>query len=297
MRTLGYGPGAPANSPWLTELHQRLIHPASTMPIVELHWRAEWYSRTAATGGLARAALERSRPDPEGRGRELRRADELALLLLIHARRPRGPETSGRHRGLVGPLWIRGRPGRSPRARRRRPAARAATRRCDAGLHSARWSARRETDRPRTCLGPAGSPRRSPRRSVPRHTLGGPCQFARRRAAQLAAYPSAVSAPEAAVTGWPRRADLRLEGRTTEPGPAAFTPGAASAPPPRPLRPSRDRPTASSSGASRRLRIPGTGRERDCGLTTPGYWPRRPTIAGIVRARILMSPHSDQLAT
>jgi hypothetical protein len=86
VRTLGYGEPPPRDAPWFGELHDRLDHPALTMPAVEVHWRAEWYSKDARAGGLARLALERSTPDARGRGRELLPADELALLLLVYAR-------------------------------------------------------------------------------------------------------------------------------------------------------------------------------------------------------------------
>ena len=86
VRTLGYGAGAPADAPWLSELHHRLEHPAPAMPTVEVHWRAEWFSAHAPSGGFARAALERSDPAPGGQGRVLKPADELALLLLVYAR-------------------------------------------------------------------------------------------------------------------------------------------------------------------------------------------------------------------
>jgi hypothetical protein len=86
LQTLGYDSGPPAGSPWLTDLHRRLAPSSPALPMVELHWRAEWYSCQASTGGLARAALERAIPDARGRGLRFRPADELALLLLVYAR-------------------------------------------------------------------------------------------------------------------------------------------------------------------------------------------------------------------
>jgi len=86
VQALGYGPGPPQDAPWLTELHRELLHPADAMPVVEVHWRTEWYSASAGTGGFAQVALERSRPDSQGHGRQLQPADELAVLLLVYAR-------------------------------------------------------------------------------------------------------------------------------------------------------------------------------------------------------------------
>lgn len=86
VQTLGYGAGPSPDVPWLTELHHALEHATPAMPIVEVHWRSEWYSASAPDGGFARVALERSRLDPNGRGRILQAADELAMLLLVYAR-------------------------------------------------------------------------------------------------------------------------------------------------------------------------------------------------------------------
>jgi hypothetical protein len=86
LGTLGYDGGPDASSPWLMALHRRLEHPRAAMPPVEVHWRTEWYSESAMSGGLARAALERAIEDPHGRGLRFRLADELALLLLVFAR-------------------------------------------------------------------------------------------------------------------------------------------------------------------------------------------------------------------
>ena len=86
VQALGYGPRPSFDAPWLAELHHQLVHPTEAMPVVEVHWRAEWYSSFAGVGGFARSALERSRPDAVGVGRRIEPADELALLLLIYAR-------------------------------------------------------------------------------------------------------------------------------------------------------------------------------------------------------------------
>ncbi len=86
VQMLGYGEPPPSDAPWFGELHERLDHPADTMPTVEVHWRAEWYSKDARAGGLARSALERSDPELSGDGRRLAPADELAILLLVYAR-------------------------------------------------------------------------------------------------------------------------------------------------------------------------------------------------------------------
>jgi len=85
LRTLGYE-GPPAGSPWLTDLHRGLAHPLAAMPALEVHWRTEWYSANASSGGLARTALQRAVPDGRGRRLRFRPADELALLLLVYAR-------------------------------------------------------------------------------------------------------------------------------------------------------------------------------------------------------------------
>jgi hypothetical protein len=87
VRTLGYGAtAAAAGVESLDGLHRWLDHPAPTMPPVEVHWRAEWYSTRPHVGGFTGAALERSRLDSTGVGRRLDPSDELALLLLVYAR-------------------------------------------------------------------------------------------------------------------------------------------------------------------------------------------------------------------
>jgi hypothetical protein len=60
-------------------LHVRLVHDEA-LPDIELHWRMHWYETEFGARALARAE-----PRPEG-VRRLRAEDDLAALMLYHAR-------------------------------------------------------------------------------------------------------------------------------------------------------------------------------------------------------------------
>ena len=80
----------------LPPLHETLTH--STLPRVELHWRAHWYEDRFAADALQRA----ERPDAGAPLRMLPGGRARDAHAHLRPRRAVGPEDSCGHRGLVG---------------------------------------------------------------------------------------------------------------------------------------------------------------------------------------------------